>query len=170
LLTNILSYRQYDWNFRVDAWDKVDVPPEFKDLAKRILLNINPDDDALLPIPSVNTAKLASLGEKITQIRARSWVIIPFKESDYVLRIYITKSLKGPRTSEEPEVTWGIELYAPHWEESVNHASGGRKDWGKGLENIWMEGDDLKSRLGCFMRTILEVQALLNKAHADATS
>ncbi|KAM0198081.1 hypothetical protein ACHAPI_004410 [Fusarium lateritium] len=161
---------QYDWNFRVDAWDKVDVPPEFNNLAKRVSLNISPDDDALLPIPSVNTAQLASLGEKITQIRARSWAIVPFKESDYVLRIYITKSLKGLRTSEEPEVTWGIELYAHHWEESVNHASEGRKDWGKGLENIWMEGDDLKSRLGCFMRTILEVQALLNKAHSDATS
>ncbi|KAF5662592.1 hypothetical protein FHETE_7876 [Fusarium heterosporum] len=160
---------QYDWSFRVDAWDQIDVPLEFKDLAKRVLLVVSLDGDAFLPVLNVNTAKLAMLDEEITEIRAGSWAVVPFKETDYVLKINVTKILKGVRTAEKAEVTWGVELYAPHWEENVNHASGGRKDWGKGLENIWMEGHDLESRLGCFMRTILEVQALLNKATANAT-
>ncbi|KAG8675455.1 hypothetical protein FPOAC1_001434 [Fusarium poae] len=158
---------QYDWNFRIDAWDQVEVPPEFGDLAKKVSVSLNLDDDSFLPIPNVNTAKLASLGEQITEIYTRSWATVPFKESSYAIKIDVTKKLKGLQDN-EPEVTWGIELYAPHWEESVNYASGGRKDWGKELENIWTEGNDLKSRLGCFMRTILEVQALLNRADASA--
>ncbi|KAM0563845.1 hypothetical protein ACHAPJ_000051 [Fusarium lateritium] len=161
---------QHDWNFRVDVWDQVDVLPEFKDLAKKVVLDFKPDQEILLPVPSVNTAKLAPLDNQITHIKARSWAVVPFKETDYVLKISITKTLKGTRAEGEPEVIWGLELYAPHWEESVNHASGGRKDWGKGLENIWTEGHDLKSRLGGFIGTVLEVQALLNRVHTDTTS
>ncbi|KAF9767912.1 hypothetical protein IL306_014852 [Fusarium sp. DS 682] len=161
---------EHDWNIRMDAWDKVDVPHEFRDLPKRVSIIFKPDEATILPVPEVNTIKLAGLDEQITEIRARSWAIIPFKESDYVLKINITKTLKGSRTIREKNITWGVELYAPHWEESVNHASGGRKDWGKGLENIWEEGDDLQSRLGCFVRTILEVQALLDRVHADTAS
>ncbi|KAJ4272357.1 hypothetical protein NW762_001070 [Fusarium torreyae] len=161
---------QHDWNFRVDVWDQVDVLPEFKDLAKKVALAVEPDQNILLPVPSVNTAKLAPLDHQITHIKARSWAVVPFKETDYVLKISITKTLKGTRAEGEPEATWGLELYAPHWEESVNHASGGRKDWGKGLENIWTDGHDLKSRLGGFIGTVLEVQALLNRVHADTTS
>ncbi|RGP76576.1 hypothetical protein FSPOR_7 [Fusarium sporotrichioides] len=158
---------QYDWNFRIDAWDQVEVPPEFGDLTKKVLISLKPDDDSFLPIPNVNIAKLASLGDQVTEIYTRSWATVPFKDSSYAIKIDVTKNLKGLQAG-EPEVTWGIELYAPHWEESVNYASGGRKDWGKELENIWTEGNDLKSRLGCFMRTILEVQALLNRADAGA--
>lgn len=161
-LLTFLSYRQYDWSFRIDAWDQVEVPSEFENLAKRISISLKPDDDSFLPIPNVNTAQLASLGEQITEIYTRSWAIVPFKESNYAIKIDVTNNLKGLQAG-EPQVTWGIELYAPHWEESVNYASGGRKDWGKELEHIWTEGEDLKSRLGCFMRTILEVQALLNR-------
>ncbi|KAF4338242.1 hypothetical protein FBEOM_7860 [Fusarium beomiforme] len=161
---------EHDWNIRMDAWDNVDVPHEFKDLAKRVSVIFKPGQGTILPSPQVNTIKLAGLHEQITEIRARSWAIIPFKESNYVLKINITKILKGSCTVGEESITWGVELYAPHWEESVNHARGGRKDWGKGLENIWEEGDDLQSRLGCFVRTILEVQALLDRVHADTAS
>ncbi|RKK66943.1 hypothetical protein BFJ69_g14948 [Fusarium oxysporum] len=161
---------EHDWNIRMDAWDKVDVPTEFRDLAKRISVVFKPDEGTILPLPKVNTSKLAIPDEQITEIQARSWAIIPFKESPYVLKINITKTLKGSRTIGEQNVTWGVELYAPHWEESVNHSSGGRKDWGEGLENIWEEGDDLQSRLGCFLRIIMEVQALLNRVHADTAS
>ncbi|KAF4451034.1 hypothetical protein F53441_5933 [Fusarium austroafricanum] len=161
---------EHDWNVRMDAWDQVNVPTEFKDLAKKVVLVFKSDEDVLLPIPEVNTTRLAILNEQITQIRVKSWAIIPFKESGYFLKIDITKILKGARTAGEPDVNWGFELYAPHWEESMNHMNGGRKDWGKGLENIWEGDGDLKSRLGYFMRTILEVQALLNRAHAYAAS
>ncbi|KAF4947219.1 hypothetical protein FGADI_10527 [Fusarium gaditjirri] len=161
---------EHDWNIRMDAWDKVDVPTEFRDLAKRISVVFKPDEGTILPFPKVNTSKLAIPDEQITEIQARSWAIIPFNESPYVLKINIIKTLKGSCTSGEQDVTWGVELYAPHWEESVNHSSGGRKDWGEGLENIWEEGDDLQSRLGCFLRTIMEVQALLNRVHADTAS
>ncbi|RBR06519.1 uncharacterized protein FIESC28_11031 [Fusarium coffeatum] len=159
----------YDWNFRVDAWDQAEVPLEFKDLARKVSI-ATPDDDTLLPVPRVDIHKLASLKDKITDICAKSWVIVPFKDSNYALKFNITKTLKEPGVAEEPEVTWGVELYAPHWEESVNHASGGRKDWGQGLENIWAEGNDLESRLGSFMRTILEVQGLLTRADAGTAS
>ncbi|KAJ4131964.1 hypothetical protein NW768_006164 [Fusarium equiseti] len=159
----------YDWNFRVDAWDQAEVPLEFKDLAKKVSI-VSHNDDALLPVPRVDIRKLASLKDKITGICAKSWAIVPFKDSNYALKFNVTKTLKESGAAEEPEVTWGVELYAPHWEESVNHASGGRKDWGQGLENIWAEGSDLESRLGSFMRTILEVQALLTRADAGTAS
>ncbi|KAJ4008057.1 hypothetical protein NW752_009935 [Fusarium irregulare] len=159
----------YDWNFRVDAWDQAEVPLEFKDLARKVSI-ASPEDDTLLPVPRVDIHKLASLKDKITDICAKSWVIVPFKDSNYALKFNITKTLKELGVAEEPEVTWGVELYAPHWEESVNHASGGRKDWGQGLENIWAEGNDLESRLGSFMRTILEVQGLLTRADAGTAS
>ena len=165
----ILLYRNYDWNFRVDAWDQAEVPLEFKDLARKVSI-ASPDDDTLLPVPRVDIHKLASLKDKITDICAKSWVIVPFKDSNYALKFNITKTLKEFGVAEEPEVTWGVELYAPHWEESVNHASGGQKDWGQGLENIWTEGNDLESRLGSFMRTILEVQGLLTRADAGTAS
>ena len=88
-----------------------------------------------------------------------------------MLEISVTKTVNGFRAAGGPEVTWSVELYAPHWEESVNHMSGGRKVWGEGLENIWTdEGHDLKSRLGGFCRVILEVQALLSRADASAAS
>ncbi|KAG5744679.1 hypothetical protein H9Q69_013799 [Fusarium xylarioides] len=161
---------EHDWNIRMDAWDKVDVPTEFRDLAKRISVVFKPDEGTILPLPNVNTSKLAIPDERFTEIQARSWAIIPFKESPYVLKINITKTLKGSRTIGEQNSTWGVELYAPHWEESLNYSSRGRKDWGEGLENIWEEGDDLQSRLGCFLRTIMEVQALLNRVQADTAS
>jgi hypothetical protein len=154
----------------MDAWDQVEVPADFKDLANKVAITLKQSDDNYLPIPNVDTAKLASLREQITEICTRSWAIVPFKESSYAIKVDVTKALKGYCAAGEPEVTWGIELYAPHWEESVNYASGGRKDWGKELENIWTEGNDFKSRLGCFMRTILEVQALLSRADAGAAS
>ncbi|RBQ65366.1 hypothetical protein FVER14953_01467 [Fusarium verticillioides] len=157
---------EHDWNIRMDAWDKVDVPTEFRDLAKRISVVFKPDEGTILPLPNVDTSKLAIPDEQFTEIQARSWAIIPFKESPYVLKINITKTLKGSRTIGQQNSTWGVELYAPHWEESLNYYSGGRKDWGEGLENIWEEGGDLQSRLKCFLRTIMEVQALLNSVHA----
>lgn len=161
---------EHDWNIRMDAWDKVDVPTEFKDLAKRISVVFNPDEGTILPLPNVDISKLSIPDEQFTEIQARSWAIIPFKESPYVLKINITELLKGSRTIGEQNVTWGVELYAPHWEESLNYSSGGRKDWGEGLENVWEEGDNLQSRLGCFLRTTMEVQALLNRVHADTAS
>ncbi|KAM5356303.1 hypothetical protein ACJ41O_002949 [Fusarium nematophilum] len=162
---------KYDWNFRVDAWDKVDVPVEFKDLAQKVWLVSNTTEDALLNVPSINTAKLATLKDQIGEIRVKSSATIPYKDTPYVLEVNVTKALRGVRAGANPVVTWGVELYAPHWDESANHISGGRRDWGKGLENIWSDdGPDVKSRLGGFLRTILEVQAHLNRAHPNAAA
>ncbi|RTE71245.1 hypothetical protein BHE90_014345 [Fusarium euwallaceae] len=162
---------KFDWNFRVDAWDKMDVPASFKDLSEKVCLTANVDKQSLLAVPTVNTARLAALEDEIKQIRVKSSARFPFKDSSYMLEISVTKAINGFRASGGPEVTWSVELYAPHWEESVNHMSGGRKVWGEGLENIWTdEGHDLKSRLGGFCRVILEVQALLNRADASVAS
>ncbi|KAJ4311951.1 hypothetical protein N0V84_010187 [Fusarium piperis] len=161
---------KYDWNFRIDAWDKVDVPAGFKDLTQKVCLSAC-NKEALLAVPTVNTARLAALEDEIKQIRVKSSARFPFRDTSYVLEISVTKTVNGFRAAGGPEVTWSAELYAPHWEESVNHMSGGRKVWGEGLENIWTdEGHDLKSRLGGFCRVILEVQALLNRADASASS
>ncbi|KAF4451341.1 hypothetical protein FALBO_16346 [Fusarium albosuccineum] len=156
----------YDWNFRVDAWDDVEVPNAFKDLAQKVSLATSSNDDTFLNIPQINTTKLAALDDEISQIRLKSSAIIPIPRTLYVLEINITKTLKGPREARETDVTWGIEFYAPHWEEIANHSSGRRKDWGQELEHIWLEGgSDLKSRFGDFLQNILEVQAFLNTVH-----
>ncbi|KAM0437440.1 hypothetical protein ACHAPT_001802 [Fusarium lateritium] len=169
--TAVAPDMKYDWNFRIDAWDKANVPAGFKDLAQKVCLTASVNKETLLTIPSVNTTKLTALEDEIKQIRVKSSAKFPFKDTSYTLEISVTKTAKGVRAAGEPEVTWSIELYAPHWEESVNHVSGGRKVWGTGLENIWTDdGHDLESRLGGFCRVILEVQALLNRAEASAAS
>ncbi|KAF4974506.1 hypothetical protein FZEAL_8602 [Fusarium zealandicum] len=162
---------QYDWSFRVDAWEKVDTPTGFKELAQKVWLVADANEDALFSVPHINTARLAMLDNEISQIRVKSSARVPYRETPYAIEVNVTKTLKGSHTRGEPEITWGVELYAPHWDESVNHASGGRKNWGKKMENIWWdEGPDVKSRLGGFFGTILEVQALLNRAGLDAAS
>lgn len=105
----------------------MDVATGFKDLAQKVYLTANVNKEALLAVPTVNTAKLAALEDEIKQIRVKSAARFPYKDSSYVLEISVTKTVNGFRAAGGPEVTWSVELYAPHWEESVNHMSGGRK-------------------------------------------
>ncbi|KAF7540644.1 hypothetical protein G7Z17_g12152 [Cylindrodendrum hubeiense] len=160
---------QYDWNLRVDAWDDEDIPLAFKDLSQKLLLTVNSTQDLsdLIRIPHISTHKLGDLRGHVGQLKLKTSATIPYKTTPYVIEISITKIWKGACTTDEPDITWGIEFYAAHWDESIMHVSGGdnRKDWGQGLENIW-PGDEpgLESRFRQFVGTVLEMQALLDGA------
>lgn len=160
---------QYDWNLRVDAWDNEEVPVEFKDLSQKLLLTVdsNQAGSDLIRIPRVSTHKLGNVRDSIGQLRLKSSAIIPYKNTPYVIEVNVTKVWKGTCMADTPEITWGVEFYAAHWDESIMHISGGdhRKDWGQGLKHMW-PGDEpcLESRFGEFLGTILEIQALLDGA------
>ncbi|CAM1507334.1 Fc.00g069750.m01.CDS01 [Cosmosporella sp. VM-42] len=167
---------EYDWSFRVDAWEKVaDLPPGFSGLPQRLSLSAprveGNGQPELLKFPRIQ-AWLGDLESHVDQIRMTTAATIPYMDTPYVVEVNVGRVWKGGRTTAEPEMSWGIELYAVHWEESINYVStGGRKkDWGEGLQNIWA-GDDpsLEARFGDFLRTVLEVQALLEDIDSRIT-
>ena len=125
----------------------------------------------LLKFPVVK-ARLGDLESQVNQIRMTTAATIPYKDTPYVMEVNVSKAWEGGRTSAQPVTSWGIELYALHWEETINYVStGGRKkDWGERLQNIW-PGDDpsLEARFGDFLRTVLEVQALLEDIDSKIT-
>ncbi|KAK7426856.1 hypothetical protein QQZ08_006602 [Neonectria magnoliae] len=164
---------QYDWNLRVDAWDDVDIPAAFKNLPQELLLTVNKDATGFLRIPYVDIVKLGDARSQIGQLRLKSSAIIPYKATPYVIEVSITKAWKDGNMKDNPDITWGIEFHAVHWDESINHVGGGdhRKDWGQGLKHVWPGNEpDLESRFGEFLETILEIQALLDEAHSNITS
>lgn len=164
---------QYDWNLRVDTWENVDTPARFKDLSKNLVLIDDEQWKGILKVPSLNTSKLRELQAEVGRTSLKSSVIIPYKTTPYVIEVSVTKTWERACTLDKPETTWGVELYASHWDESINHVCGGerRKDWGQGLKNIW-PGDEpsLEPRFEGFLRTILEVQALLEGAQSSNAS
>ncbi|KPM39983.1 hypothetical protein AK830_g6568 [Neonectria ditissima] len=164
---------QYDWNLRVDAWDAVNVPAAFKNIPQELMLTTNNENTTdALRIPQVDTTRLKDARNQIGQLRLKSSVIIPYKMTPYVIEISVTKAWKGGIMKDKPDLTWGIELHAAHWDETINHVSGSdhRKDWGKGLEHIWPGNEPgLEPRFEEFVGTILEVQALLDAAHSNMT-
>lgn len=130
------------------------------------------DQSHILTMPLFNLTRLIPLESKINKVKLKTLATIPYKDTPYVIQIGITKSSSSLRAPTGPEITWGVEFYAPHWDESINVVRGGdrRKDWGKGLENIWQDdGPDVNSRLKGFLQTVLEVQALLNSALPSAS-
>ncbi|KAK7416090.1 hypothetical protein QQX98_005418 [Neonectria punicea] len=164
---------QYDWNLRVDAWDDVDIPAAFKNLPQELLLTVNKNATGFLRIPYVDIVKLGDARGQIGQLKLKSSAIIPYKATPYVIEVSITKTWKEGNMKDNPDITWGIELHAVHWDESINHVRGGdhRKDWGQGLKHVWPGNEpDLEARFGEFLETILEIQALLDDAHSNMTS
>ncbi|KAH7136603.1 hypothetical protein EDB81DRAFT_886707 [Dactylonectria macrodidyma] len=159
----------YDWNLRVDAWDDEDVPGELRDFFSKVKLTMNSTQvtSAAIRIPHISTHKLGKARDTIGQLKLKSSATIPYKSTPYVIEVSVTKAWQGSCTTDEPETTWGIEVYAAHWDESIMHTSGDdhRKDWGQGLKNMW-PGDQpaLEARFEEFLDAVLEIQALLQRA------
>ncbi|KAI5462981.1 hypothetical protein BGZ63DRAFT_412686 [Mariannaea sp. PMI_226] len=165
--------RAYDWSLTVNAWENLDTPAGFNDLSKKLKIEVDQDWESILKIPKVDTRQLGDLQNQIRQIGVKSSVVIPYKLTPYVIEINITRAWQEGRMSDEPQVTWGIEFYASHWDESINHVCGGerRKDWGQGLKSIW-PGDEpsLGLRFEEFLQTVLEVQSILEDAQSCLAS
>lgn len=127
----------------------------------------------ILKVPNVNTSGLGDLQNEVGETRLKSSVLIPYKTTPYIIEVSVTKKWNKAQTREESETTWGVELYASHWDESINYVCGGerRKDWGQGLNQMW-PGDEpgLEPRFGGFLQTILEVQALLEDVPSEEAS
>jgi hypothetical protein len=91
-------------------------------------------------------------------------------ETPYVVEISITKSWKGSEVTASPTITWSVEFYGMHWNETINTASrdGRKKDWGNDMDKIWAGSDpSLESRLGDFLHCILRIQAALDDLVAN---
>lgn len=163
--------RKHDWTFRVDTLERsAEFSSAFNNLEKKIILEYRKDENeedstgaTLLQFPRINKLQLGVEQNEVTKICMRRTATIPYKDTPYMLEINVTKTWEGNRVSSAPEVTWGIELFGAHWEESLNHIGRDqrKKDWGAGLENIWHGSEDLDTRFGQFLKTVLEVQALL---------
>lgn len=144
------------------------MPAGFSDLEKKLLL-VNQrtanGTGRLIQAPYLDTLKLGHLDNEISEVRLKSSVIISYLPTAYVIEVSTTRTWKGVRTSSQPEIGWGIEVYAVHWDESINYAGTGerRKDWGEELSIMWPEPESssLKERFRKFMRHVLEIQALL---------
>ncbi|KAF7551713.1 hypothetical protein G7046_g7645 [Stylonectria norvegica] len=164
----------FDWNLRIDAWEKgINIPLGFEGFEKKLVVTPGKNSSRYIQIPQLSTLRLGDLMSRVSQTRLRSSVKITFKDTPYILEVSVTKVWNGGRTTTEPEVSWGIEFYGVHWDEGINYVSAGerRKDWGEGLVNIWSGSDpSLGVRFGDFIRTVLQVQAVLNGAGSFAAA
>lgn len=121
---------------------------------------------SVIAIPNATLFKLnASHHLAVSTARLKSSVIIPFKDTPYLIEVSVTRSWEGGKIDSQPREEWEIEGYGAHWDEAINCVSTsetGRKDWGEDLRNGWTGRDQsLEARFGAFLRVMLEMQVIL---------
>lgn len=161
----------------MDAWDKVEkLPDGLKNLAQMITLlppQIEADSPNKLNGPRIGLLRLGGMESQVSQIRLKTGVIIPWKDTPFAIEVNVTETWNDGRRSTAPELSWSIELYELSWDESMNYLGAGerRKDWGEGFCNIWPGGDlSFEARFANFIRTVLEVQAVFEGINFEPTS
>lgn len=104
------------------------------------------------------------VSDEVEEVRVKTSAIVPFEEEPYVIEVSVTQTWTGSNTRAQPVITWGVELFGPHWDQALNQNStdGRKKHWGEGLINIWpaREGN-LEERLAKFLHCIIKVQDIL---------
>lgn len=126
------------------------------------------------------------LDEQIKDVQIKTSAFIPLEHDPYIVEVSVTQTRPGLGMT-KPDLSWGVEFYGSQWEESLNNKSPGglRKDWGRGLANVWPnsnEGavtvgskdiDDLQpfeKRFGHFLSCILKAQAALEGLEIEELS
>jgi hypothetical protein len=168
--------RGFDWNLRVDGMEIIgDVPEKFQNVLQKINLKMasgGPESQGLMRFPNISLREMAPKDPEILSTRLKMSTVIPFKDTPFAVEVSATRVWKGMGVSEGSGVeSWGVEFYGMHWEEAINHVNAGevRKDWGEDLKYMWV-GDEpsLNVRYKRFLRSILEVQQVLNEVDASS--
>lgn len=185
--------REYDWNLKVNARETHgSVPDEFLPLLKNAATKQLPDQGLkTLKIRevqwNVSEALARQLDEQIKDVQIRTSALISLEGEPYVVEIGVTQTRPGLAMT-KPEITWDIGMHGSQWEEALNNVSsdGLRKDWGRGLVNVWPNGngdrnrhnslrgqgglESLETRFGHFLRCVLKVQAALEGLEIEELS
>ncbi|OAQ91510.1 hypothetical protein VFPFJ_03250 [Purpureocillium lilacinum] len=156
-----------DWNFQVDSLGyQAVVPDDLLKLMQSIVLIPNKadkgDGHSLCPPRLLNGQ---SAGGQIDRTTLKTSIIVPFRNTPFVIEVSITQQWQGMKTVSEADTWWGLEFYCRGWDEAINNVSPGerRKDWGPKLERIWPGIDQsLEERFTAFLEYIVEIQAALD--------
>lgn len=164
---NLTRPRPLDWNFQVDSLGyQAVVPDDLLKLMQSIVLIPNKadkgDGHSLCPPRLLNGQ---SAGGQIDRTTLKTSIIVPFRNTPFVIEVSITQQWQGMKTVSEADTWWGLEFYCRGWDETINNVSPGerRKDWGPKLERIWPGIDQsLEERFTAFLEYIVEIQAALD--------
>lgn len=91
-----------------------------------------------LELPPLTEELESRLDEQIKDVQIKTIAQIEFEDAPYGVEVNVTQTRPGIKMT-KPGVSWGVDFYGSQWEESLNNASpdGLRKDWGRGLVNMW---------------------------------
>ncbi|CAH0047917.1 unnamed protein product [Clonostachys solani] len=165
--------RQFDWNFEVHAGIIMDTAPKgMRTMIQNLPMSgaKTPDVSRHLIFPTLKKLRPNHIDKSVNETKLKSSILLPMIETPYVVEISITKSWKGSEVAAPPTITWSVEFYGMHWNETINTASrdGRKKDWGNDMDKIWAGSDpSLESRLGDFLHCILRIQAALDDLVAN---
>lgn len=168
LFKRLTKLRAYDWNLTVEAGGSVDdIPNSLRALVRDIQVKYAVGNGPhSLKFPTLKMPPIRSSDIAISEICLQKTACIPYKDTTWVVEVSVTQVWQGAGTMEVPTTHWGIQVYGPHWEESINYTRVGelRKDWGVDLVDVWPETADaqsLEDRLGAFVQSVLEIQTAL---------
>ncbi|KND90344.1 hypothetical protein TOPH_04933 [Tolypocladium ophioglossoides CBS 100239] len=166
--------RELDWNLQVVPCETMtSMPTELRKLAGGIVLipdGAGGDQTAALKPPRVLMTTRAG-GDKVDETLLKTSILVPFKDTPFLVEISVTQAWSGLKTNTTPETWWGVEFYGQHWDEAINHVSPGerRKDWGPGLRDIWLgRSPSLEERFMEFLEHVLKIQSALGEADFSA--
>lgn len=149
------------------------IPTELRNLVRGIVLipdRAGGDQAVVLKPPRIVMSTRVG-GDKVDETLLKTSILVPFKDTPFIIEISVTQAWSGLKTNTVPETWWGVEYYGQHWDEAMNHVSPGerRKDWGPGLQDIWLgRSPRLEERFMEFLEHVLEIQSALGAADLSA--
>ena len=166
--------RKFDWNLTVKgSKDEREIPASFGAILQTTKLKYQGEENnASLTIPNVGFEKFDSSGSVVQTVFLKSSVVIPFKDTPYLVEISRISTYKDGKTTKKPALSWCIEVYGAHWDDAincVNATDGERKDWGEDLRIMWPgRYKTLEERFGAFLKAVLDIQSFLDAFNTKA--
>lgn len=193
----LTGQRQYDWKLRVNAREaKTAVPQDFASLLSKATTESLANQEGryfkvrTIKFGEMNGSLERCLDEQIKDVQIKTSAKIHFARDPYIVEVSVTQTRPGLRMT-KPDISWGIDFYGSQWKECLNNVSpdGLRKDWGRGLANVWPNcnneargvggsgaskgKDDLEAfekRFGYFLSCVLKTQAALEGLEIEELS
>jgi hypothetical protein len=113
----------------------------------------------------VRIPKLDKWIGRLGQRRQQSSMLIPFRDTSFLIEISRNRAWAGANNDESP--TWvGIRVFGCHWEESLNYQKPyeSKKDWGANHNHVWGGSEaTAEDNFKGFVRYVLEILDALEK-------
>lgn len=107
---------------------------------------------------------------EVEAIHQKSSVLIPFRDTPFVVEVSRNHLWKGADTKVSPQSWLGIQFFGLHWDDALNYTKPyeSRKYWGDNQCDIW-DGPEgtAERRFEGFICHILEVMAALEGANIN---